>query len=57
MRDQREEVGTKACIVGKIAKKEPDEMGWTHGQNIMRYYRKDLMQRSKKVAENKEDHS
>ena len=57
MKDLREEVGTKACIVGKIVEKEPDEMGWTHGQNITRYYRKDLMQRSKKVAENEEDHS
>ena len=30
MKHLREEVGTKACIVGKI---ESDEMGWTHGQN------------------------
>ena len=28
MKDLREEVGTKACIVDN-----PDEMGWTHGQN------------------------
>ena len=31
-----EEVGTKACIVGRIVKKEPDEMGWTHGLNERR---------------------
>ncbi len=31
MKYLREEIGTKACIVGKIVK--PDEMGWTHGQN------------------------
>ena len=30
MKDLREEVGTKACIVYKI---EPDERGWTHGKN------------------------
>ena len=34
MKDPREEVGTKACIVGKIL--EPDETGWTHGQNERR---------------------
>ena len=32
MKDMREEVETIACIAGKIVK-EPDEMGWTHGQN------------------------
>ena len=31
-------------------------MGWTHGQGERRDYRKDLRQRSKKVAENEEDH-
>ena len=55
LKDLREEVATKASIVGNIV--EPDEMGWTHGQNKMRDYRKDLRQRSKTVAENEEDHS
>ena len=32
-------------------------MGWTHGLSERRDYRKDLRQRSKKVAENEEDHS
>ena len=35
MKDMRKEVGTTACIVGKIVK-EPDEMGWTHGHNERR---------------------
>ena len=34
MKDQREEVGTKACIVQN--NEEPDEMGWTHGKNERR---------------------
>ncbi len=32
MKDLREEVGNKACILGKIVK-TLGEMGWTHGQN------------------------
>ena len=35
MKDLREEVGTKVCTVSKIVK-EPDEMGWIHGQNERR---------------------
>ncbi len=31
MKDLREEVGTKAYIVGEL-----DEMDWTHGQNERR---------------------
>ena len=27
----QEDLGTEACSVGKAV--EPDEMGWTHGQN------------------------
>ena len=34
MEDLRETIGTEACLVGTTV--EPDEMGWTHGQNERR---------------------
>ena len=39
MKDLREEVGTKACIVDKI---EPGEMGWTHHQNERRHINENI---------------
>ena len=54
MKDLREEVGTKACIVGKIVK---SRMKWAGHMVPMKDYRKEPRQRSKKVPENEEDHS
>ena len=56
MKDLREEVGTKACIVGKIDK---SRMKWARHMVRMKdkkNYRKEPRQRSKKVPENEEDH-
>ena len=52
MKYMREEVGTKACIVGKIVKSRTK---WT-GHMVINY-RKEPRQRSKNVPENEEDHS
>ena len=53
MKDLREEVGTKACIVGKIVNRR---MKWAGHMIEMKDER--LLKRSdtKKVAENEEDH-
>ncbi len=55
MKDLREEVGTKACIDGKIVK---SRMKWAGHmvRMITEKIRKDPRQRSKKVAENEQDH-
>ena len=56
MKYMREEVGTKACIIGKIVK---SRMKWA-GHMVRtktKDYRKDRRQRKKKVAENEEDNS
>ena len=54
----REEVGTKACIVGKIVK---SRVKWAGHMVRMKYdfinYRKEPRRISKKVPENEEDHS
>ena len=52
--DLREETGTDACIVG-----EPDEMGWTHGQNERREMTEKIWDKEtrRSTAENGEDHS
>ena len=57
MKDLREEVGTKACIVGKIDRCRMKWAGHVVRMKYMINYRKDRRQRSKNVAENEEDDS
>ena len=54
MKYLKEEVGTKACIVGKIVK---SRMKWADTRSERRKinYQKDQRQRSKKVSENNEE--
>ena len=56
MKDLREEVGTKACIVGKIVK---SRMKWTGHMVRMKDDKlpKRAKTKNKEVAENEEDHS
>ena len=58
MKDLREEVGTKAFIVGKIVK---SRVKWTGHMVRMKddfiNYRREPRQIRKKVPENEEDHS
>ena len=51
MKDLREEVGTKACIVGKIVK---SRMKWAGHMVRMK---DDKLPKSREVPENEEDHS